>query len=63
MSYSWIPAGGEDGDHLRSSLIGHLRGVGMEGFGIVRCTYQNMLLVARDFGAAGTHLGDDNSCA
>ena len=62
-SYSWIPTvRGEGGYHLRSSLIAHLWGVGMKGLGMVRCTCQNVPLVARDFNVAVTSSTDGNSC-
>ena len=54
---------GEDEVHLRSSSIAHLWGVGVEGLGMVRCTCQNMPLVARNFDATGTHCSGESSCA
>ena len=49
VHYSWIPVvEGEGVDHLRWDLIACLRGVGTEGLEMVRCTCQNVPLVARD---------------
>ena len=61
MSYSWIPvAKDEGGDHLRSDLIAHLQGVGAEGLGMVRGTWQNVPRMARDLEATGKHSSDEN---